>query len=395
VQALSRAAALLPQNAAVLSNLGGAMNSAGQTEAAIEVLLGALEIQPNHIESLLTLGGALHDNQELEDSVRCFDHVVALQPQNAEAHWGLAMSLLRMGNFERGWREFEWRLRMPRLNLRRNFAQPQWFGENPGGKTILLHAEGGFGDAIQFIRLAPQVQERGAKAILECQPELAPLLSPVRGISAVYRRGESLPYFDWQVPLQSLPLALGTKLETIPLRIPYLAPAEESRQRWKNRLAGDGSFKVGLVWAGSESSDRSREVGLFAPLAAAGDIRFFSLQKGPESAQPPPAGMNWTDWTSELTDFSETAALLEQLDLLITVDTAAAHLAGAIGKPVWVLIPARPDFRWLRGRTDSPWYPSMRLFPQEQLGDWQTPVAKMAEALKELIRTKPAGSEVR
>jgi Flp pilus assembly protein TadD len=392
VEALSRAAALLPQNPAVLSNLGAAMNSAGDTEAAIDVLLRALEIQPDHIESLLTLGGALHDNQELEDAVRCFDRVVALQPENAEAHWGLAMSLLRLGIFPRGWKEFEWRLRMPRLNLRRDFRQPQWFGENIGGKTVLLHAEGGFGDAIQFIRLAPQVQGRGAKLILECQPDLVKLLAPVPGISGVFRRGDPLPSFDYQVPLQSLPLALGTTLETIPSQIPYLAPGEESQKRWKDRFAGDSSFKVGLVWAGSESSDRSRDLKLFAALAAAGEIRFFSVQKGPEGAQKPPAEMNWADYTSELTDFSETAALLEQLDLLVTVDTAAAHLAGAIGKPVWVLIPARPDFRWLRGRADSPWYPTMRLFHQETLGDWKAPVAQMAEALGELVKTKQANS---
>jgi tetratricopeptide (TPR) repeat protein len=386
VDALSRAATLLPNSAPVLSNLGGAMNAAGQTEAAISVLLRALEFEPGHVESLLTLGGTLHDAEYLEDAIRCLDRVVALQPENAEAHWGLAMSLLRQGNFERGWKEFEWRLRLPRLNLRREFAGPRWFGEEAAGKTILLFAEGGFGDAIQFIRLAPQIQQRGAKVVLECQAELVRLLASAQGISAVVGRGETLPHYDWQVPLQSLPLALGTKLETIPVRIPYLSAPRELREYWKKRVANDGLFKVGLVWAGSESSDRSRELSLFAPLGSGGKVRFFSLQKGSESAQKPPAGMEWVDYTSELTDFAATAALVEQLDLVITVDTAAAHLAGALGKPVWVLIPRRPDFRWLRGRTDSPWYPSMRIFQQQQMEDWGAPIAEMARALGEMAR---------
>ena len=280
VEALSRAAALMPTSTPVLSNLGAAMNSAGRSQEAIDVLLRALEIQPNNPEALLTLGGVLHDSQQLEDAIRCFDRVVMLQPDNAEAHWGLAMSLLRLGNFERGWKEFEWRLRLRRLNLRRDFPRPQWAGENPAGKTILLHAEGGFGDAIQFVRLAPQVRERGAKVIVECQPQLVRLLSGAAGISAIFRQGETLPNFDWQIPLQGLPLALGLRLETIPAQIPYLTPPPELRDVWKNRLSNDTSFKVGLVWAGSESSDRSRELSLFAPLAAAGKITFFNLQKG-------------------------------------------------------------------------------------------------------------------
>jgi tetratricopeptide (TPR) repeat protein len=383
--ALRQAAALLPDNPAILANLGAALNGAGQSDAAILALQRAIQLQPDHFESILNLGATYQDLQRLEEAIGRFEKAVTLQPENPEGHWGLAMSALRLGDFSLGWKEFEWRLRMPRLNLRRNFQQPQWKGQDPTGKTILLHAEGGFGDAIQFICLVPDVARRGATLILECQPELIRLLSPVPGISRVLRRGDPLPPFDWQIPLQGLPLALGITLQTIPARTPYLSVAPELSAQWKTRLANDRSFKVGLVWAGSDRTDRSHQLNLFAPLAEARNVRFFSLQKGPEAAQKPPPGMNWTDFTNELRDFADTAALLEQLDLLITVDTAAAHLAGAMGKPVWVLIPRRADFRWLRGRNDSPWYPTMRLFLQERLGEWETPVTMIARALKEII----------
>ncbi|MGA3066479.1 MAG: tetratricopeptide repeat protein [Tepidisphaeraceae bacterium] len=387
IVALRRAAALAPDSPPILANLAAALNSAGQSEAAIPIVQRALQIQPDHVESLLCLGGALHDLERLEEAIGFFEKAVSLQPENPEGHWGLAMSLLRLGEFSRGWKEFEWRLRMPRLELRRDFREPQWQGQDPAGKTILLFAEGGFGDAIQFIRLAPEVARRGAKIILECQPELIRLLAPVPGIYSIIRRGDPLPPFDWQIPLQGLPMALGIRLETIPSQTPYLSPPRELSAHWRVRLASDASFKIGLVWAGSERRDRSHQLELFKPLANIAGTRFFSLQKGPESSQRPPPGMNWADFTSELRDFADTAALLQQMDLLITVDTAAAHLAGALGKPVWVLIPRRADFRWLRGRGDSPWYPTMRLFLQDKLGDWESPIAQIAAAL----RTKLAG----
>lgn len=383
IAALRQADALLPDTPAILSNLGAVLNSAGQSEAAIPILQRALQLQPDHVESLLCLGATLHDLQRMEEAIVLFDKAVALQPENPEGHWGLAMSLLRLGDFSRGWKEFEWRLRMPRLNQRRDFPKPQWHGEDPSGRTILLHAAGGFGDAIQFIRFAPEVARLGAKVILEGHANLIRLLSRVPGISTVIRRGDPLPPFDWHIPLPGLPMAMKTTLETIPAQ-PYLSSPPELAAAWRSRLAGDGSFKVGLVWAGSERTDRSHRLDLFAPLAEARGTKFFSLQKGPESSQTPPPGMNWADFTGELRDFADTAALLEQLDLLITVDTAAAHLAGAMGKPVWVLIPRRADFRWLRGRSDSLWYPTMRLFLQERLGDWETPVARIAQALKEI-----------
>ena len=366
------------------SSKGVSLAHLGRQQEAMDCLRHAIEIDPNSPAGYNNLGNLLQDQGKWEEAMEQFRKAVALDPARVPARWNLARVLLLLGHMKDGWAEFESRLKLPHLGLKRDFPQPQWDGSDPSGKTMLLHAEGGYGDALQFIRLAPQVTRRGAKLILECQPALVPLLERMTGLDRAIARGQPLPAFDCQIPLQSLPNVLGITLENLPNQVPYLSAPPDRVQRWKERLAAETKTRVGLVWSGSQYVDhelRTRTIDVFAPLAEAPGVKFFSLQKGDDSRQAPPQGMDWADFSAELNDFADTAALVQNLDLVVTVDTSVAHLAGALAKPVWVLIPFLCDFRWMLSRTDSPWYPTMRLFRQTKPGDWETPVAEMAAAL--------------
>ncbi len=295
-----------------------------------------------------------------------------IRPDYAEAHYNLAMHLLLHGDFERGWKEYEWRKRMKSAIGVREFSQPMWDGGDLNGKTILLWGEQGLGDVIQFARYVPLLLERGAKVVLESYMPLARLMQHSLGGVKIAIAGQALPLFDVHFPLLSLPLAMGTTLATIPTRTPYLAASAELVRSWGRRFnESERSLRVGLVWAGRSSHindrNRSMKLNLLAGLKDVAGISFYSLQKGPARAQIAQsvfAGSS-IDWTDKLDDFADTTALVANLDLVIGVDTAVAHLAGAIGKPVWVLLSTPPDWRWLLKRADSPWYPTMRLFRQE------------------------------
>jgi hypothetical protein len=273
----------------------------------------------------------------------------------------------------------------------RNFREPEWDGSVQLDKILLLHAEQGFGDTFQFIRYAPLVRERVGQVVLECQAEVAELMRTVDGIDVVSVRNQGLPVFDMHIALLDLPRAMGTTLETIPAFVPYM---EANRQRvtaWAEVLAADPpGKKVGIVWSGNpqHGNDRNRSMSLrdLEPLAEAPDVTFLSLQKGAAAAQLGDSTLRLRpiDHMARLTDFSETAALLENLDLLITVDTSVAHLAGALGRPVWVMLPFAPDWRWLIDRSDSPWYPTMRLFRQPGIAQWQPVIRDMVMSLREL-----------
>ena len=382
VQILRRVIHLQPGSAEAQYNLGFALKASGLAEEAIAAFGRAMELNPSHAEAHNQLGLALCGKRCFEEARASYRRAIELKADFVPAHWNYALLLLLLGEFEEGWKEFEWRLKMPRKKLERVFPQPRWTGQDPRGKTILLFAEGGFGDAMQFIRYAPMVAGRGATVLLECQPELVPLLNRVEGISAVFSRGERLAAFDWQTPLQSLPLVFGTTIKTIPADVPYLSAPPQRIEQCAKRLAGDSSFKVGLAWAGSAGGDaRSRSLATFAPLAAIPGVTFYGLQKGPEANQPVPPGLRLIQLGDELADFADTAALVSNLDLVISVDTSVAHLAGGLGRPVWTLIPHDPDFRWLLDRTDSPWYPTMRLFRQPAGGQWGLAVESIAAAL--------------
>jgi len=373
-----------PNYPEALNNLGVAMTNQGQLDQAIAACRQAIAVKPNFAGAYYNLGVALANAGQLAPAIAAFQQAIALVPDYAEAHCSLALALLVRGDLAQGWEEYEWRLAVPAYGAQRGFPQRQWDGSDPAGKTILLHPEGALGDALQFVRFVPMMQGRGARLILECPPPLLPLFASMTGIDQCVARGQPLPPFDWHCPLQSLPRIFRITLDNIPNAVPYLFAPKERVRRWAARVPTDGQLNVGLVWAGSVGGHRwrSQTVEIFQPLAALPGVRFFSLQKGPAATQAPPDGLHLIDYTAELHDFADTAALVQQLDLVITVDTSMAHLAGALAKPVWVLIPAISDFRWLLERTDSPWYPTMRLFRQPcNDGQWGRVTMCVAQAL--------------
>jgi tetratricopeptide (TPR) repeat protein len=383
-----RAAKLKPDYAEAHANLGHALRATGHAEEAQLACRHAIELAPRLPVAHLNLGLALQDLGRMEDAFACFRQASALDPNYAMAVACEGMLQLLRGNFAAGWEKYEARWRIGDLPPR-DFAQSQWGGEPLAGRTILLHAEQGFGDSIQFLRYVPLVVARGGKVIVEIQKPLMPLAARMAGIDLI-ARDEALPPFDLHCPLLSLPLAFATTLETIPATAPYLSSAPERRVHWRARIGGDPGLKVGIAWAGSpmHRNDRNRSIPIerFKPLFELAGARFFSLQVGPRTADlaaVEPAAI--TDLSVELTDFGETAAAIANLDLVIAADSAVAHLAGALGRPVWVMLPFSPDWRWLLRCTDSPWYPSMRLFRQTQLGDWGDVATAVHDALADRI----------
>jgi len=387
-----RAAELKPDYAEAHANLAHALRATGHAEEAQAACRRAIALAPRLAVAHLNLGLALQDVGRMDEALACFRQVGALDPDNSMARACEGMLQLLRGNLAAGWEKYEARWRIGDLPPR-EFAQPQWRGEPLAGRTILLHAEQGFGDTIQFLRYVPQVVARGGKVVLEIQKPLLPLVPRVERIALV-ARGDALPAFDLQCPLLSLPLAFGTTLESIPAATSYLKPAPARVAHWRGRLGAAPGLKVGIAWAGSpvHRNDRNRSIPLerLKPLLALAGARFFSLQVGPRAADLAAiAPMAITDLAGELTDFGETAAAIANLDLVIAADTALVHLAGALGKPVWTLLPFAPDWRWLLGRSDSPWYPTMRLFRQPRPGDWDSVVGAARQALADRLAGTP------
>jgi Flp pilus assembly protein TadD len=377
-----------PNSPAAHSVLASSLAAKGQLEEAVSEFRKTIALRPNDAEAYSNLGITLEDLSRRDEAIAAYRKAISLKSDCAEAHANLGLALLSSGEFAQGWQEFEWRLRTPAMGLARQLTQPYWNGQNISDQTLLVYTEGGFGDAIQFVRLLSAVKGRAGNVILECQPELLRLFTGMPGVDRLIPRGEALPPFDCRIPLQSLPRILGIHLETIPADVPYLHAPQEAVEHWRQRIPNDRTRNIGLCWSGSQNElkRRSRELSLFSPLAQIPDARFFSLQKGPDGDQPPPPGLDLINFTRELNDFGDMAGLIENLDLVISVDTSMAHLAGALGKPVWVLIPHRPDFRWLLDRPDSPWYPTMKLFRQDSPHDWTGAIVRMFTALSD--RTK-------
>jgi FKBP-type peptidyl-prolyl cis-trans isomerase 2/predicted negative regulator of RcsB-dependent stress response len=378
-----------PNYAEAYHNLGIVLKEKGKLDEATTCFEVALQSKPTYAGAYYNLGNILVAKGKFDEALSYYRKTIDLNPDYAEAHWNIALINLLFGNFDRGWKGYEWRWKLEGVSAKRNFDQPLWDGSDIAGRTILLHAEQGLGDTIHFIRYAPLVAERGAKVIFECQKELVSLLEAVRGIYQVIERGAQLPEFDVHCPLLSLPLVFGTTLENIPSAVPYITINSSLIQKWQNKLLSDNSkLKIGLAWSGDmgmrDDQNRSCSLEIFSRLAGIDDITFYSLQKGEaaEQAKKPPEGMNLVDYTEEIYDFLDTAAFIENLDLVICVDTAVAHLAGAMGKPVWTLIPFVPDWRWMLDREDSPWYPTMKLFRQPDRGDWAPVIAKLSEELR-------------
>jgi tetratricopeptide (TPR) repeat protein len=393
-----QAVQLAPDRAETHGVLGNVYADQGKLDAAIFEYQNALRIHPNFGEAVSNLGEALRKLGRYDEAETYFRQAIGLTPNVGEPHFNLAITLLVRGQFEEGWREYEWRWRQIGVHPRKFDALP-WDGTPLHGKTILLYGEQGLGDTIQFIRYAPLVKEqRGAgRIIVQCDRPVARLVRSVAGVDEVVRTDAplpALPAIDVHCPIVSLPMRLKTTLGDIPNRVPYIAvdPAEAAAWRRKLALSGD-VLNIGLVWAGSavNKNDRNRSAKLsdFAPLAKIPGIRWINLQHGLPAEQLKQKPAKWTidDPTPDVRDFSD-AALMTQLDLILTVDTSVAHVAGALGCPTWVLLPHVPDFRWLLERADSPWYPTMRLFRQERGGDWRGAIDQVAAALGSLRSSK-------
>lgn len=397
VDAYRRALQLKPGSAYAIYGLGYLFERQGDLAAAAESYRLALKFDPRLADAYLHLGITHFLQGGFAQAVECFERVRELSPGSAEAQTFLGHIHLLEGRFVPGWSEHEFRWQTPHFQRgRRCFPQPQWRGEPLEGSRILLHAEQGLGDALQFVRYVPLVAARGGEVILEIPPPLYRLLAAMEGARKVVRRSAALPEADWHCPLLSLPLALGTDLHSIPAHIPYVFPDPALVEAWAKRLAKD-TLRVGLVWAGSPAFAHERWRGipleLLAPLTHLPGATFYSLQMGTAANQVKQLGdrLRIVDLQDEHPDFADTAAIVANLGLVISVDTSVAHLAGAMGKPVWILLHKSPDWRWLLDRDDSPWYPTARLFRQSALGEWGGVVARVEEALHSVIASGSAG----
>jgi tetratricopeptide (TPR) repeat protein len=381
-----------PRFPEALNNLALLLRTAGQTREAEVHLRKALAIRPDYAAAWNNLGNLCVELSRIAEAARCYSSAISIDHEYAEAHTNRALISLLQGAFEQGWQEYEWRWKQPGAEVRR-LPQPEWDGAAMEGKTILLHSEQGAGDTIQFIRYARLLHRQGAKVLVHCQESLRTLLEGMPEVAQVFSGPVPTPEFDVHAPLMSLPRLFGTRIDSIPGSIPeetpYLRPLPGLTV--PQDLASCSKFRVGLVWRGNPNhrNDRNRSVPLeqLQDLVAIEGARFFSLQVGPT-----PAEDQWLrsraifDLCPVLSNYAATAGCLAELDLLITVDTSVAHLAGALGRPVWTLLPACNDWRWLQDREDTPWYPSMRLFRQKGLRNWRPVADRVASDLRQEVK---------
>jgi len=389
------AAALAPGHPAVHFNRGLTLFELGRYTDAIAAYDRALAAAPDHASAVLNRGRALAALNRYDEALASYDRAIALRKDDADAHFMKSMALLTRGEYRRGFADYEWRWRRSGMPAQKSRGRPLWLGEYPlARKTILLHAEQGLGDTIQFARYVPRLAAHGAKVMLEVQPELVPILARLDGAAVVIARGDALPAYDVHCPLGSLSLALKTERDTVPADIPYLSADEPHLAKWSARLSGLPRPRVAIAWSGNPShiNDRNRSLAFakLAPLlAAATGAQFISIQREVrgDDAAALAAEPRVTHVGAELESFADTAAAIAHCDLVIAVDTAVTHLAGALGRPLWVLLPFAPDWRWTLDGETSPWYPAARLFRQTALGDWDDPLARVGAALKGLVST--------
>ena len=395
--AYARALALSPGSPAILSNLGTVLKDLGLLSDAVSILHHAIDMGGG-VQARSNLGHALYLQGHLNEAEQCFIQALTLAPNDPDATFHLGVVQLRLGKWDTGWKHYEARWDLSRSHeQRRHQTIPQWQGEDIAGKTILLWSEQGLGDTLHFIRLAQQVKAKGATVVVECQPALVSLLTAMPVLDRVVAVGGELPNFDVQIPLLSLPHILGLTLDNLPPAAAYLAPPQDRKTVWDGGLSTSGLKKVGLVWSGESGRqdvecvliDRRRSIALktLAPVLDVPKIQFVSLQLGTARVQVN-RFPQVIDPTDRLKDFADTAALIEHLDLVISVDTSVAHLAAAMGKPVWLLSRFDGCWRWLKGRTDTPWYSTMRIFEQKVAQDWQEPVAALAQELVQWVETR-------
>jgi len=396
VIAYHKAAKLQPRNAATRFNMGNAYKAMGDYARAAAALRSALAVDPNYTEAWHNLANVLKDGGFYRMAMDCYRRTLKLDRSLAEAHYNLALLLLLAGDMRQGFDQYEWRNRVQGLaSPKRGFSQAQWTGKPIDGMTLLVHAEQNYADTLQFCRYLPMVAARGAKVIVECQAPLVELMGRVAGVSKVVEAGKPLPPFDMHCPLPSLPRAFATNHDSIPADIPYLKAHGLMVREWRRRLAEDGEFfRIGLVWTGNPQHGndglRSLSIRELMVLPQLPQIRYYSLQAGAAERELAETGLDKVipNLAADIPDFHSMAAAISALDLLISIDAAPAHLAGALGKRVWLVVPSAPDWRWKRQGRATPWYPTFRLYRQKQRGDWQGVMQEVAADLLKTLQKK-------
>jgi len=387
-----RAIALKADYAEAYNNRGNALQNLQRPQEAVQSFDRVIALNPRAADAYGNKGLTLQDMGRLDDAQRCFDRAIAIDPQGAEAYWNKGLCALLTQNFAGGWPLYEWRKKRRGQTAYPAYPQPEWMGEVPlRGKTLLIHAEQGLGDTIQFCRYALLAEADGAKVILAVQEGLKRLMNSLSAAIEVAGLDSTPTATDYHAALLSLPFAFGTRADTIPARVPYLVPEPERLEKWANAIGRDG-FKIGVNWQGSKNTQidigRSFALKYLEPLSKIPNVRLISLQKndGSEQLNDLSAGVRvetlGDDFDAGPDAFIDTAAAMQSLDLIITSDTAIAHLAGALGRPTWVALKYVPDWRWFLDRSDSPWYPTMTLFRQSSYGDWSSVFAAMEARLR-------------
>ncbi|MDF1744045.1 MAG: tetratricopeptide repeat protein [Gimesia sp.] len=386
-----------PDHYQILVSLSYVYELLGDVPAAVKTAQRSIQAAPDQPEGYNNLGNSFKLQHNIEGACENFEKALSLRPDFAIAEFNLATMQLLKGDLTAGWPGYERRVDVDPVSAGSNPSGSRWQGESLSGKTILLWCEQGFGDTLLFIRFAIELKKRGAtQVLLLCQRELAELLKLIPEIDQILVEGDELPDFDYQCALLSVPFYLQTSLETIPVEIPFLVPGSERQQYWSDELAKQAGKKVGLNWNGNIkfSRDQFRSVPLeeFLPLSEVEGVQLVSLQQVNGLEQIDPLKASWNlfepgaEYQAETGSFMEAAALIQNMDLVITTDTAVAHLAGSLGVPVWILVSQMPEWRWLLDRTDSPWYPTARLFRQEKLGDWEPVIEEVKSELKQLFQ---------
>ncbi|CAN2041792.1 protein O-GlcNAc transferase [Candidatus Magnetomoraceae bacterium gMMP-15] len=384
IDAYKQAVSIKPDNFKVYYNMGIAMQKQGRFDEAASCYKMVVSIKPDFAQAFYNMGVALSNNASFDKAIECYEQAVSIKPDFVDAQYNLGTALLRVGDLKKGFEKYEWRLKKEGAE-KRNFLKPIWDGSEFKGKILLVYTEQGFGDAIQFIRYINKLKKLGGTLLIECHSSLVRLFSSIINKKCIVVRGSEVPEFDMHIPLMSLPHLFKTELNSIPKDSPYLYPPEDADNEILNIIkAYDNKTKVGFVWSGNpkhgHDSKRSCDLFYFKPLFELSDFIFFSLQKVGIKANFPVI-----DLSELLHDFADTASVISNLDLIITVDTATAHLAGALAKPVWVLLPFKSDWRWLLNRKGSPWYPSMKLFQQSKSGDWTNVISRISKDLKQFL----------
>ncbi|KPA12382.1 TPR repeat containing protein, partial [Candidatus Magnetomorum sp. HK-1] len=385
VEYFQKSISISPNLPETYSNMGLALHRLYHMDEAISAYQKALTINPEYAIACHNMAFTLEKMGRLDESIKWYERAISIHPNYSHAHSNLGITLLLSGDYQRGFPEYEWRLKRPDLE-NREFESIQWDGRPFPQKRLLLYPEQGYGDVIQFIRYLPEIKQRGGTIILETHDRLIRLFDSIKHFDHIVIHGETVPPVDYHASIASLPNIFKTSLKTIPLDIPYLFAPENEKSILVQTIEMMDGFRVGISWAGSpvhkDDKIRSCSIDLFYPLTQINNVILFSLQKGSAAlALKQSPKMPVIDLSDLIQDFSDTATAINHLDLVITVDTATAHLAGAMGKPTWVMLPFAPDWRWMRDRTDSPWYPTIRLFRQQSPGNYLAVIETIKHAL--------------